>query len=301
MTVNRARTSSAIVGAVALALVAGCSASGSPSGEPDEAAALSVVASTNVWGDIVAQVGGDLVEVTSIISDPSADPHSYEANARTQLAISEASLVVANGGGYDDFVDTMVAALDAPPPMLHAYDVAATGEENEHVWYSLRSVRAVADEIATQLSTLAPDDAATFTANAEAFDARLADLENQVAALADDVQGTPVAITEPVPGYLLQDAGLEDLTPVDFSEAIEEETDVPPAVMAQTLALFTDHAVKALVYNEQTTGPQTEEVLAAAEAADVAVVPVRETLPADTGYVDWMTANIAALREALQG
>ena len=72
--------------------------------------ALSVVASTNVWGDVAAQIGGDHVAVTSIISDPSADPHGYEADARNQLALSRAALVIENGGGYDDFVDSMLAA-----------------------------------------------------------------------------------------------------------------------------------------------------------------------------------------------
>jgi zinc/manganese transport system substrate-binding protein len=277
----------------------GASTAAEPDGTAGADGVLSVVASTNVWGDVVAQVGGDLVDVTSIITDPSADPHSYEASARTQLAVSQAALVVANGGGYDDFVDTMVSALDDPPPVIHAVDIAATGDENEHVWYDLPGVRGVADEVAKQLGTLDPDHTATFTANAEAFDGKVSDLEQQVTELKAEVAGTSVAITEPVPLYLLEEAGIENATPPEFSEAIEEETDVSPAVLAETLALFSDHKVDALVYNSQTTGPQTEQVLEAARAAGIPVVPVTETLPAGTDYIGWMTSNVTALSDAL--
>ncbi|HEY0119425.1 MAG TPA: zinc ABC transporter substrate-binding protein [Cellulomonas sp.] len=260
---------------------------------------LAVVASTNVWGDVVGQVGGDLVAVTSIISDPSADPHSYEANARTQLAISQAALIVANGGGYDDFVDTMVGALATQPPVIHAVDVIATGEDNEHVWYDLPGVQKVADTVATQLGTLDPEHAATYAGNATAFDRKVAGVEQQVADLKAAHAGAPVAITEPVPLYLLDEAGLVNVTPPAFSAAVEDETDVPPAVLADTLALFRDHAVDALVYNAQTTGPQTEQVLTAAHDADIPVVPVTETLPAGTDYVGWMSANVTAIAGAL--
>lgn len=291
-----ARTRAA--GAVALAVAVALAAAACSSGD-DEADGLRVVASTNVWGDVVAQVGGDLVEVTSIMDNPAADPHSYEANARTQLAITRAGLVVANGGGYDDFVDTMVGALDDPPPVLHAVDLAATGEENEHVWYSLPAVKTVADEIAAELGALDPAHATTYTDNAVAFGARIDGLLEQVGELRGAVEGRPVAITEPVPSYLLADLGLRDVTPATFSAAIEEETDVPPAVLAETLALFADGRADALVYNEQTTGPQTDQVLAEARAARVPVVPVRETLPEGLDYVEWMGATIDAIREAL--
>lgn len=293
----RSRLAAVALTALLATSVAACSPGSE--GTAGGAGSLSVVASTNVWGDVVAEVGGDLVTVTSVISAPAADPHSYEANARTQLALSKASLVVANGGGYDDVVDTMVNALDAPPPVLHAVDIAATGQDNEHVWYSLPALRAVADEVATRLGELDPAHAADFSAHADAFDQRIGDVEAQVAALRAEVAGARAAITEPVPLYLLQDAGLVDVTPPEFSAAIEEETDVPPAVLSETLSLFAGGGVDVLVYNAQTTGPQTEQVLGAARAAGVPVVPVTETLPAGQDVPGWMAANVGALREAL--
>ena len=113
-----------------------------------------VVTSTNVWGDVVAQIGGDQVAVTSLISDPAADPHSFEPNAQAQLALSKAALVVENGGGYDDFVQTMLQSARSAPALINAVEVsgkttsstrsAGDGALNEHVWYDLPTADKVA-------------------------------------------------------------------------------------------------------------------------------------------------------------
>ena len=289
----------ALVAATVTALaLSSCSSSEDTAAASD---GVRVVASTNVYGDIVEQIGGDLVDVTSIVADPSADPHSYEASAQTQLALSKAALVVENGGGYDDFVDTMLDAVDNEPVVVNAVDVSGKGgaDLNEHVWYDVPTVGKVAAAIADELSEIDAANASTYAANATAFQGRLDGLVDATDEIKADHAGTPVAITEPVPLYLLENAGLVNATPPEFSEAIEDETDVPPAALADTVALFTSRSVAALVYNSQTTGPQTASVLAAAKAADVPVVPVTETLPEGTDYVSWMTANIDAVRTAL--
>jgi zinc/manganese transport system substrate-binding protein len=108
-----------------------------------------------------------------------------------------------------------------------------------------------------------------------------------------------VAITEPVPLYMVEASGLKNATPEAFSEAIEEGDDVSPRTLQETLALFTGKKVNALVYNEQTSGPQTEKVQQAAKAAAIPVVPVTETLPEGKDYLGWMTANVDALANAL--
>ncbi|MEP6562034.1 MAG: zinc ABC transporter substrate-binding protein, partial [Nakamurella sp.] len=261
--------------------LAACSSANDTSAASSAAgASIAIVTSTNVWGDVVKQVGGDAVAVTSVISDSSADPHSYEANAQTQLALSKAQLVVENGGGYDDFMDTMLASSSSTAPVVNAVEisgrVAPAGEElNEHVWYDFPTVDKVARQIATELTALDPANEAQFTANAATFSGKLGALTTQVEAVKAAHAGVGVTVTEPVPVYLLQAAGLENVTPAEFSDAIEQGTDVPPAALRETLALFTDKKVAALFYNEQTTGPQTEAVLDAAKNNSIAVVPVR--------------------------
>ncbi|MEV0663090.1 metal ABC transporter solute-binding protein, Zn/Mn family [Actinomadura luteofluorescens] len=301
MSAQRAR----VLGAgAALALSAlGAAACGSSSGA-GAAETVSVVASTNVWGDIARQIGGDKVKVTSFISDPAQDPHSFEAGTRTRLALSKAGVVIENGGGYDDFMDTLLKGSGSKARVLDAVQIsgktAAAGEEpNEHVWYDLPSVALLADRISAALAEADPEDARTFSSNAAAFKARLKALEGKVAAIRAAHSGDGVAVTEPVPVYLLEAAGLVDRTPEEFAEAVEEGDDVPPRALRDTLALLTGGKVRALVANVQTSGPQTDKVRKAAAEAGVPVVPVTETLPAGRDYVAWMDGTIAALQKAL--
>jgi zinc/manganese transport system substrate-binding protein len=299
-----------LVAASALTL-AGCASTSGASAAPGSSAAggvIQVVASTNVYGDIASQIGGDLVSVTSIIDDPDKDPHEYEADAQNQLSLSKAQLVIENGGGYDDFVDTMLsAAKNDSAPVVNAADISgydqdpAQGEFNEHLWYDFPTVQKVVDEIVANLSKIDAGNADAFAANAKTFSGKLDALEKEEADIKAASSGKGVAITEPVPLYMLTASGLVNKTPAEFSEAIEEDTDVAPDVLATTTALFADGSVSALVYNEQTTGPQTEAVLTAAKQNKVAVVPVTETMPDGNDYISWMTTNLDAIKAAVGG
>ena len=279
--------------------------SGSGASSTASSTKVAVVASTNVYGSIAEAIGGDAVQVTSIIDDPDKDPHEYEADVQNQLALSKASIVVENGGGYDDFVDTMLRASSSKATVINAADVSGydqepqEGEFNEHMWYDFPTVAKVVEALATDLGQASPADAATFSANAQTFKSQLDALEAKEADIKKAHAGDGVAITEPVPLYLLDAAGLVNKTPDEFSEAIEEGTDVPPSVLNETLKLFSDKQIKLLAYNEQTTGPQTEAVLKAAKENGIAVVPVTETLPTGKDYLTWMDDNLQAVSDAL--
>jgi zinc/manganese transport system substrate-binding protein len=313
----------AAVAALAVLTVAGCgSGTEAPAAAPPaEDATLPVVASTNVYGSIVEAVGGDRVSVDSLIDDPAADPHSYESTPADAAAVAKARLVVVNGGGYDDFLSRLVESSGATPTVVDVADLSGLvpaeeehaegepepegeehghGEFNEHFWYSLPTVQKVATQIATDLGAAEPADAAEFTANAEAFNARVAELITRTEAIGKAQPGARVAVTEPVPGYLVQTAGLTDATPPEFTEAIEEDTDPPAAALQETLALFSGDPVRALILNAQTETPSTDQVRDAAQTAGVPVVEMTETLPEGSpGYADWMGGQIDALAGAL--
>ena len=280
---------------------------------------IDVVASTSVYGDIVSSIGGDKVRVSSIINRTSQDPHSYEATTQDKLAVSKAELVVENGGGYDAFIDTLaadtgledsniinaveVSGLATESPAAASPDAAGHTHEhtglNEHVWYSLPAMSRLADAVADKLGTLEPGSAQTFRTNAAAFKDSLGGLETKLAAIKSSAGHAPVAVTEPVPLYLLEDAGLENETPAEYTAAIEEDADVPPAVLKTAVDLVASRGVKLLAYNTQTEGPQTAALKKAAESAGVPVVNFSETLPDGQSYVQWMTANVESIRKAL--
>ena len=328
----------AIAAVPALAL-AGCSAS-TPAAEDD--GLIHIVASTNVYADVAATIGGDLVTTQALIADPAADPHSYEATTRDQLAVSDADLLILNGGGYDAFMETLIEASGATAPVINAVEVSgllgddhdheaeetatadatAEAEEdhadedhaeeehtdddghnhiegfNEHVWYSLHAMEHIVEEIEHELTELNPDGSATFEANADALLAEIAVLHDRQHEFADANGGLEALVTEPVPLYLLEDMGFVNVTPEAFTEAIEEGSEISVSVLDEVLRLTAGGSISILGYNDQTTSPETERVLAAAETAAVPVVGFAETIPDGEDYVSWMTANIDAVETA---
>jgi zinc/manganese transport system substrate-binding protein len=329
------RALTAVTGAVGLALAAACGASagsqpgtgGSATASAHAAPPLPVVTSTNVWADVARQIGGDRVSVRALITEPSQDPHSFQPSGRDELAVSRAAVIIQNGGGYDDVMSMMVDAVDSTATVVTAvaaaqavlaqgpagtretgptgeaaHDPAAdesSGETNEHIWYDLDAVSAVAARIADAFASLDPDAASQFQRNLHDFQAGLAPLRRAIEQIRQRHRGAPVAITEPLPVYLVEAAGLTNVTPPEFSEALEEGIDVTPSVLSDTVALFTRQKVKVLLYNEQSTSPQSDQVLAAAKDNGVPVVPVTETLPAGQHYAGWMRGTIDTLARAL--
>ncbi|WP_410618119.1 metal ABC transporter solute-binding protein, Zn/Mn family [Amycolatopsis sp. cmx-8-4] len=303
MSSRRTRSALAAASALSLFALAACSGGGSSGadggGQSGGDGKIKVVASTDVWGSVAGAVGGDKVEVKSVIHDPSADPHSYETTAEDALAAKDAQLLLSNGGGYDEFFGKLTdQAGDAKK--LVAYDIAATGDENEHVWYDLPGVDKVADQVAAQLGELQPASKQLFTDNATAFKAKVDALEKRLGELGASHPGVKVVVTEPVAHYLLRSAKLTDATPKAFSDAVENDTDVPAGAVNEYKQLIATKQVKALINNAQTVTPLTQDVVGQAKAAGIGVVDVTETLPQGvTDYIGWMTGEVDALAKAL--
>lgn len=306
------------VGVVALAasavVLAGCGSTSSSPGPSSNSAAevssstaatapIAVVASTNVWGDIAKQVGGDHVNVTSIMSDPNADPHQYEADATTAGALSKAQFVIENGLGYDDFMDKLLSASPNPTrTVLNAADAMqiSGADANPHIWYDIAKISAVASGIADQLGKLDPGDASTFTANAKAFSDSLPPINAAIDNIKSKYPGAPIGYTERVPGYLVDAAGLTLATPATFAQSIEDGNDPSPADNAAMDAALTGKKIKVLLYNGQVTSPATDAVKQLAQKSGVPVVGVTETLPpSDKDFQDWQLRQITELTSAL--
>ncbi|EHR63470.1 metal ABC transporter solute-binding protein, Zn/Mn family [Saccharomonospora cyanea] len=306
--------------AVLAVLVAACG--GQDGAAQSEDGRIQVVASTNVWASVVAAVGGEHVEVTSIIEDPSADPHSYQAGAADAAEVASAELLVWNGGGYDDFFPQLAENSDAPTvvavdqaqgrpeegaeahehaePEGHGHSHEHGHEHgNEHVWYDLPVVAGVADRLAAELGELLPQQKKVFEDNAADFTESIDELVHEVEGVAERHAGAKVAATEPLAQYLLSAAELEDITPHEFASAVENETDVPVAAQQRMLELVSGEA-DAVVRNTQTATPATEKIVEAAREAGTPVVDVTETLPEGrSDYISWMGAQVDALAKAL--
>ncbi len=267
------------------------------------AAPVRVVAAENFWGNITAQIGGRDVAVTSLITNPNADPHLFETDARDAADLARAQVVVENGAGYDTWMRSLLGADAGHRTVVTAATVLhVTGSDpNPHLWYDIPKVPAVAAAIAAALTKAAPADAATFKANLATFDASLAPLNATLATIKTHFHGVGVAYTERVPGYALAVAGLVVRTPPGFARAIEDGVDPGPADTVAMQQLFTDHDVNVLLYNSQTVTPVTTQIRALARQHGIPVVGVSETMPAGvTTYQQWQQRQLTALLHALE-
>ncbi len=284
----------ALVVAAAAALlmvgVAGCSQDhrGAENGSVD------VVASTDVWGSVASAVVGNHATVTSILTGTVADPHSFEASPADAAEISDASLVVFNGGGYDHWVDE-VLSTSPDVPTVDGYSLLAPSSPqpaNEHVFYDLGTVKEVANSIAEKLGESDSANAADYAANAAEFGEALDTIAADQRAVGQSHPGASVVSTEPVAYYALRNAGIIDKTPETFADAAEEGDDPSPADVAAVLDLINSRQVSAIVVNTQTETAATKQISDAARQASLPVISVTETLPAGLDFLSWQRQTV---------
>lgn len=306
-------TRAVAVGAALIALIATASCgTASPSDKAVNAAsthepnkdAITVVAAENFYGDLATQIGGDHVKVTSILSNPEADPHLFEPGSQTGLAVATADLVIANGAGYDAFVDRLVQAAPRSNRVVvsiaDALGVSGT-DVNPHLWYDVSRLPEVVEAISSGLVKVNPAHQEDYRRGEQRVLESLRPLQEALATLDRLHAGSRVAATEPVADYLLRAAGLVDLTPEAFTSAIENGSEPTPQAVATTRALLTDRAVKVLIYNLQTEDKITIELKNLAESNGIPVVGVTETMPPGMHMQAWQLDQIKALTQALSG
>jgi len=268
----------------------------------DGNAKVNVVAAENFYGDIASQIGGDHVNVVSIMSDPNVDPHEYEADPKDAIAVANANLVIQNGSDYDNWMPRL---LDASPNgariVLTGADIAPDHlKDNPHVWYSIKNVSAIAGQIAQSCEKLDPADKGDFEKNLKTFDDSLDPIQKEMDSIRQQFAGTPVGLTETIYLYQADPMKLNVLTPWDFQHAIAEGNDPPVQSIAIANSQVTGHQIKVLIYNVQTVTPITTNLQNEAKAAGIPIVGVSETMPPNEHYQSWMMSQLQSLDEALK-
>ena len=331
------KTVGALFGAAALAVSMSACSTANDTQTKDaagDAAATkpTVYASTDVWASVAKAVVGDKADVITSIDQPNLDPHSYEANVKDKKLVNQASVVIVNGGGYDDWALQLAKSADKKPTVLNAVELAGIdcgeeaheheheGEEaheheheheghhhhhhhhcsvNEHVFYDLHAVSEVAKAVANTMSQTDGDNAAAYQDAAKAFQGKLDELESQAENIKARGERHSLA-TEPLANYLLEDAGIHDLTPEEYVEQSETESGPSVKTQADTKALITEGKVDVLLVNSQTEDPVSQALQDAAETKGIPVVTLTETLAGASDYVSWIGSALDQLDKALQ-
>ena len=263
-------------------------------------AKLGVVAAENFYADIVRQIGGDRVEVASILSNPNQDPHLFETTPTIVRQIAAAQIVIFNGAGYDSWMDKLLKAAPRAERTVVAVAelVNKKAGDNPHLWYEPTTMPTVARALASAFSRSDPAHAADYAARLQAFIGSLDRVNRKIEEIRAKYAGVAVTSTEPVFGYMASALGLK-VRNERFQTAVMNDTE--PS--AHEIAAFEDdlkeHKVKLLLYNKQTSTKLTQGMLDLAHRSNVAVVGVTETEPMGMSYQDWMLSQLEDLQKAL--
>ena len=300
------RLSRTVLGMTAgLALIIGlvaCQGPGASGGASPADGALKVVTTTTVFADIVQNIGGDRVAVSSIIP-AGVGPEDYEPKPDDAKRLSNANLIVSNGVGLDDFLDKLLAsASGGTTPQLILGDGIPTltvdGEENPHFWLDPSLVKQYyVPKIAAKLAELDPADKATYDANAAAYSSQLELLDTELKAKVEQIPAANrklVTFHDAFP-YFARHFGFE-LIGVILQNVGQEPT-------AAELAALVDKVKAAgvtAVFSEAQFSPKLSETL----AREAGITKVVTTLyndslgpaPADTylGLMRWDVDEIVA-------
>ena len=275
-------------------------------GAEGEETGLLIVAPTDVYADLVQQIVGDTAEVEPLVDNPGVDPHSYEASPQDRLLVEEADVVLANGGGYDSYMNQLAESAGVADDVYqviegeneHSHE--GDGEyENEHIWYDLGLMSSFAQDFSEHMGELAPENAEAYEENAQALSAEIDELLERAQGI--DAEGLAYFATEPVSQFLLLDSGFEDLTEEEFLSAVEHGDDVSPRLYQDSLDLVTEGEVDALAYNPQTETHQSQQIREAAEEEGLPVLEFSETFPDDVeDYLSWMDENLTQIEETVE-
>ena len=264
---------------------------------------LQVVAAENFWGSIAAQLGGDRVHVSSVITSPATDPHDYEPTSADARTMAGAQLVIVNGIGYDPWADKLLAANPVQGRLvLNVGDlVGIEPGGNPHRWYSPTDVEKVTNEIVRDYSKLDPKDAGFFKQQRALFANRgLARYRGLIARIRRAYRGVPVGASESIFQPLAQALGLKLVTPPSFLRAITEGAE-PTARDKSTIdRQIARRQIKVWVFNSQNSTPDVQRITDAARKRGIPVTTITETLtPASARFQDWQSGQLQALAGAL--
>ncbi len=300
----RSRLGTALV-ALALAFIAAqlLAACGSSGGASRSSTKLRVVAAEDFWGSIAQQLGGHKVQVTSIITNPAADPHEYEPTSSNAREMAAAQMAIVNGIGYDTWATKLLAANPSTERTVLTVGelLGLKAGQNPHQWYSPSSVQRVIDQISADYIRADPG-------HSDFFDARRSQLESKslavyhqlIAQIKREFAGIPVGASESIFAPFAPALGLRLLTPVGFINAIAEGSEPTPADKSTADRQITDHQIKVWVYNSQNATPDVQRLNEAAKAAGIPIATVTETLtPEGASFQAWMSRELEGLRAAL--
>ena len=269
--------------------------------QPSSSPPLRIVAAENFYGGVAQQIAGSGATVTSILTNPNQDPHEFTSSASTARAVADADIVIYNGIGYDEWMEKLLGVNGKPGRVtVNVADlIGAKNGDNPHIWYSPRTMPALAQKLVDILKERDVDLAKTCPVNLHSFQEAMSDEASKIAQLKRFTNGVTVTATEPVFGYMAQELGFKMLN-YDFQVKVMNDAEPSAAETAAFEKSLRSRQAKILFYNSQVTDPTTARLQAIARNARVPIVGVTETQPTDqSSYALWMNHELDSVQAAL--
>lgn len=184
---------------------------------------ITVVASINQWGTLAKELGGDLVEVSSIIHSTNVEAHDYEPTTTDVNRLHKATVAIVNGADYDSWA--VKGAANGKATVVNAAEAGGKKDgDNPHVWFSANVRTATADAITRAYSKALPAKANEFGKLNKTWHAKETELEERIAKNKEATDGMAYGATESVARYLADDLGMIDRTPTGYAQAAANES-----------------------------------------------------------------------------
>lgn len=264
------------------------------------AATINIVAAENFYGELAKEIGGNQVNVQSIISNPDADPHLFTTSPSTSKSLSQAQIIIYNGADYDNWINQMIAGIDKKKVVIiNVADlVGVKSGENPHLWYKPATFPKLAKILADKISAINPSGSIEVSQNLTTFIKEHDMVVKMINNTRSKYAGTPVTATELVYGYMAEAMGLK-MQGIDFQWKVMNDTEPTPKMIAAYQELLTRRQVKVLFYNSQVSDSITKNMQDLARKNNIPVVGVTETMPAKVTVNQWLTNEVQATNLAL--
>lgn len=289
----------AIAALASVGMLASVAACGSGQSTSEKNGTIEVAASVNQWGTVAKALGGDNVNVTSIINSTNVDAHDYEPTTSDIAKLQKAQVIIVNGAGYDTWA--VKATQTANATIVNAAEIGGVNDgENPHVWFSADVRKAVAQAITEAYEQADAAKKNDFDKMNDQWTAEENNVESKIAEVKQKTDGLAYAATESVASYLAEDMGLADATPSGYARATANESEPTPTDIKQFTDALKADEIKLLVVNTQEESELTDKITDAAKSVEVPMVELTEQmLEQYDSLTAWMEGLVDAFSQAI--
>jgi zinc/manganese transport system substrate-binding protein len=266
---------------------------------------IQIVASFSILGDFARNVGGDRVNVTTLVG-PDSDVHVYTPAPADAKKIADAKLVIINGLGLEGWLPRLVQSSGGKATIVTATTNITPRQLGSHVdphaWQNVANAKTYVANISKALSDADPADAEFFRSNAEAYRAKLDALDDEIRSWIASIpsERRKVISTHDAFGYFASAYGLVFVAPLGVST----ESEASARDIASIITQIKTQKIPA-VFLENISDPRLMSRIAAETGAGIGGTLYSDSLTDEKGeaptYIDMVRHNIRAMRNALEG